>query len=279
MKAPYPVSVAFVRPVGFNAGLLSGLLCLITSGCSRIYHDRRSVQELNQTFRINSHQTLYYSSRRESKQSKRLTKPATAALYIQNDTLFVEFIKASLPVNDGNPATIDLSDSAYVFFVNAKPKQIPVNEKSSWFRYHFTSFDADLVTIPFKYRLAQQENPSTLVTNANAAIYMGVRYDQGYQRNVFYHHQQRSEVRSFSFGAGGILGISASTVGPFSTVGQVQNEYEGACLSYGLATVFGYRAITLGLAIGYDHLTDKNRSLWLYQDKPWFGVTFGLNLN
>ena len=64
-------------------------------------------------------------------------------------------------------------------------------------------FDADLVTIPFKYRPAQPCVVPQLTTTANAAIYIGMRYDQGYQRNVFYHHQQRSEIRSFSLGAGG----------------------------------------------------------------------------
>ena len=118
-----------------------------------------------------------------------------------------------------------------------------------------------------------------LTTTANAAIYIGMRYDQGYQRNVFYHHQQRSEIRSFSLGAGGLLGLSANAINPFSTASQVQDEYEGACLSYGLAIIFGYRAINLGLSVGQDYLLDRNRAMWLYQNKPWLGVTIGLNIN
>ncbi|MVM32478.1 hypothetical protein GO755_20715 [Spirosoma sp. HMF4905] len=265
-------------PFALCLSLLSGFLFLL-AGCQRVYHDRRSIQELNQTFRINKEQSLFYTDKQHRQQSKQLTKPATAALYVQNDTLFAEFLKASLPLSDGNPATIDQSDSAYVFLVNPKPQNIPVDGKSPWFRYHFTSFDMDLVTIPFKYRLAQPGMVAQLTTNANAAVYLGLRYDQGYQRNVFYHHQQRSEIRSFSVGIGGLLGLTAATVGPFSTTSQVTDEYEGACLSYGLATIFGYRAVTLGLAVGYDRLLDSNRSLWRYHQKNWFGITIGLNLN
>lgn len=173
-----------------------------------------------------------------------------------------------------------MSDSARVFFTNPRPQQSPVNEASNWFRYHFLSFDTDLVTIPFKYRPAHEGGlPPQLATNANASVYIGLRYDQGYQRNVFYRHQQRSEIRSFSLGAGGLLGLSANTVGPFSTLSQVQDDYEGACLNYGVAVIFGYRSINIGLALGYDYLMDRNRPLWVYQNKPWLGITVGLNLN
>ncbi|RRB06283.1 hypothetical protein [Larkinella rosea] len=191
----------------------------------------------------------------------------------------MELIKTSLPANDGRPETIDVSDSTLVFFVNARLKKTAVDEKSGWFQYHFTSFDTDLITIPFKYRIGQQRQPAELITSANAAVYMGLRYDQGFQRNVFYHHQQRSEIRSYSIGAGGLVGISATTIRPFSTANLVQDEYEGACLSYGLAAIFGYRTVSLGLALGYDYLLDKNRTIWMYQNKPWLGVTVGLNLN
>ncbi|WP_080055290.1 hypothetical protein [Spirosoma aerolatum] len=260
-------------------GLLTGLLGVLMSGCTKIYHSRRSIQELDQTFSVNKQQALFYTAQNGHTQSKQLTKPISAALYIQNDTLFVEPLTASLHPNDNNPVTLDVSDSSFVFFVNPKPKQIPVDGKSPWFRYHFMSFDMDLVTIPFKYRLAQQGQPPELTTNANAALYVGLRFDQGYQRNVFYHHQQRSDIRSFSLGIGALMGIGSATVGPFSTMDQVTDDYEGACLSYGLATIFGYRAVSLGLAFGYDTLLDRNRASWIYQHKPWLGITIGLNLN
>lgn len=279
MKKSSHFSWTLVKTSSFRLGWLVWYVCLLSAGCTRVYHSRRSIQELNQTFRINKKQTLFYSSKQGAKQAKQLTTPATAALYLQNDTLFVEFVKASLPTKGTSASMINVADSTTVFFVNAKPKQIPVNEKSPWFRYHFTSLDIDLVTVPFKYRLAQQTTPPQLSTNANAAIYVGLRYDQGFQRNVFYHHQQRSEIRSISFGGGVLVGLASATVGPFSTANQVANDYDGACLSYGLATIFGYRAVTLGLALGYDKLLDKDGSLWLYQNAPWLGVTFGLNLN
>ena len=276
---PPPLTENQFNTITWRLVLLSCLFGLAGGGCTRVYHSRRSIQELDQTFRVNKHQSLFYTTKHGPNQPKYLTKRATAALYLQNDTLFAELVKASLPADDKNPSTVDVSDSAVVFFINPKPKQIAVNGTSPWFRYHFTSFDTDLVTIPFKYRLSQQGQPGQLITNANAAVYLGVRYDQGYQRNVFYHHQQRSEIRSFSVGAGFLAGITAATVSPFSTAGQLLDEYDGACVSYGLATIFGYRAITLGLAVGYDYLTDTNRALWIYQNKPWLGVTVGLNLN
>ncbi|WP_128546426.1 hypothetical protein [Larkinella soli] len=260
-------------------GCLS-LLTLFGSGCTRFY-SRRSIQELDHVFTVNGRQSLYYSHRTKPAGvlTKRLGKPASGVLYVQNDTLFVEFVKTSLPPSDGNPATIDVSDSSLVFFANPKVKPVQVDEKSPWFQYHFTSFDTDIITVPFKYRFGQMGQSGELITSANAAVYLGFRYDQGFQRNVFYHRRQRSEVRSFSIGTGGFLGVTASQVRPFTTAGRYLDEYEGACLSYGVAAIFGYRAITVGLALGYDYLMDKNRAVWIYQNKPWLGITVGLNLN
>ncbi|WP_157766391.1 hypothetical protein [Pedobacter ginsengisoli] len=32
-------------------------------------------------------------------------------------------------------------------------------------------------------------------------------------------------------------------------------------------------------SLGLDMLTDKNRTNWIYQGKPWVGILFGITLN
>jgi hypothetical protein len=56
-------------------------------------------------------------------------------------------------------------------------------------------------------------------------------------------------------------------------------EYDGAVNLLGINAVLGVEKLSLGLAVGTDHLLDKNRKHWVNQSKPWVGISFGLNLN
>lgn len=66
---------------------------------------------------------------------------------------------------------------------------------------------------------------------------------------------------------------------PTNTGGRLPDEYDGIVWSKGVATIFAVNNFTLGLAFGFDNLLDENRRIWLYESKPWAGLTFGLNLN
>ncbi|GAB2521558.1 hypothetical protein [Spirosoma aerophilum] len=59
----------------------------------------------------------------------------------------------------------------------------------------------------------------------------------------------------------------------------IGTEYQGVVVDAGVAVLYDARIFNIGLAIGPDYLTDANRQAWLYQQKPWFGVLFGLSLN
>jgi len=47
----------------------------------------------------------------------------------------------------------------------------------------------------------------------------------------------------------------------------------------GIAFIVAVENIGVGLALGIDHLLDKNHRFWVNQQKPWLGLSFGLNLN
>ncbi|WP_165940196.1 MULTISPECIES: hypothetical protein [Dyadobacter] len=57
------------------------------------------------------------------------------------------------------------------------------------------------------------------------------------------------------------------------------SEYDGLVWGKGIAGIIGINNFTIGLAIGFDNLLDKNKQVWIYQGKPWLGLAFGLNLN
>lgn len=141
------------------------------------------------------------------------------------------------------------------------------------------TFDVDVVAIPFKGRPASVNLPRQMTTDFNGNIFLGYRIDRfrfihksspvGWRR--FYKH------RALSVGAFGGLGTAAIT--PWTTNYQMNDEYTGFVLSRGIAAMAGVSNLTVGIGIGWDNLTDRDRTIWIYQNKPWYGLTIGLNLN
>lgn len=43
--------------------------------------------------------------------------------------------------------------------------------------------------------------------------------------------------------------------------------------------MIGVNNLTVGVGVGWDYLTDRDKAIWIYQNKPWIGVTIGLNIN
>lgn len=142
------------------------------------------------------------------------------------------------------------------------------------------SFDLDVLTIPFKYRPGTAGIPNQLNTTFQGALFVGARRDVfRYQYKATPVGNYRRFFNHFGYSLGLFSGIGATTVNEVVTGGTVGYEYEGVVLLNGVAGIIGINNFTVGLALGFDHLLDKNRQDWVYQRKPWLGLAFGLNLN
>lgn len=258
--------------------LLLGLFVSFLSGCASVAK-RSEITELNRIYRIRANQTLFTLNSRGQVTTKSLNQSADAALYEREDTLYADFIPGSLPVPDEDTRTIDRADSLSIFFFHYNRRLDRVDEKSPWFYYHLTTFDIDLFTIPFKYRFATAGRAGQLSTSANLGVYTGIRYDLGRYRNIYFRRERRSDIQSFSFGLGTVLSIDPVLVNAFNTLGRVTDEYDALGINYGLAAILGYKSLTAGLALGFENLADRNNRLWVYRQKPWLGLTVGININ
>ncbi len=258
--------------------LLLGVLLMLT-GCSHI-RQRTSILSLDRTYIIKKNQPVYFMDDHKKLQVKQLIANTPGVLYLRDDTLFVEFAGSQLPGVGTNGNALNPSDSNSVFFAYPDLFSKPKFERTTpWFTYQFTSFDIDLFTVPFKYRFSQSQVPGQLVTNANLGVYFGVRHDIGQYRKTYFRNYRRSELRSFSFGGGGFLSFNPITLNDFYTNSKINYEYEALGYSYGLAGIVGYKSLTVGLAVGFENLADRNNRYWIYRQKPWLGLTVGLNLN
>lgn len=142
------------------------------------------------------------------------------------------------------------------------------------------SFDIDFLTIPFKFRPGLHSFPKQFTTSLNGAVYLGFRRDvyrlqYGGSPLGTYHLRNRH----FGFSGGLFTGIGATAMNPWVTSNAIDIEYDGVAWSKGLAGIVAIDRFTVGLTLGWDYLLDKNRKVWLYQNKPWVGLAFGLNLN
>jgi hypothetical protein len=89
----------------------------------------------------------------------------------------------------------------------------------------------------------------------------------------------RREIRHYAFSMGVFTGIGSAPIGALSTRDALDIYYDGFINLSGVAAILVMEHVTLGLTLGFDHLLDKNRKVWLYQGKPWVGLSVGLNLN
>jgi len=142
------------------------------------------------------------------------------------------------------------------------------------------SFDVDFITIPLKYRFAQKSVPPQLNSNINGAAYLGFRTDRyfiDYESNPLLTSERKTTHVAYSLGI--FCGLGNTFLNATNSNNALQQEYDGMVCAKGVAGIVAINNFTVGLTLGFDNLLDKNRKLWIYENKPWLGLAFGLNLN
>lgn len=141
------------------------------------------------------------------------------------------------------------------------------------------SFDIDVMTVLFKYRPSSMGFPRQINSSFNGNLYVGYRIDRFW---LDYKNTPAGLVKELKHSAitvGGFGGIGTAFISPWSTNYQTTDEYDGVVLTRGLAVMVGFNRLTVGLGVGWDNLTDRDKNIWIYQNKPWYGLTLGLNIN
>jgi hypothetical protein len=141
------------------------------------------------------------------------------------------------------------------------------------------TFDIDVMTIGVKYRPATLNLPRQLTTDFTGNLYVGYRFDR-FQMRV--KNTPAGLIKSNYHRAltlGGFAGLGSTQITPWTTNNKVSDEYNSLILSRGFAAMIGINNLTVGLGLGWDYVTDRDQDVWIYQNKPWFGLAIGLNIN
>ena len=141
------------------------------------------------------------------------------------------------------------------------------------------SFDVDVMTVPFKFRPATENLPRQLNVDFNGNLFLGYRVDR--YKLIFIQTPAgvMKKVRHRAITLGAFAGLGTTSITPWTTNNGTTDEYSGFILNRGIALMGGVNNLTVGFGIGWDYLTDRDKDVWIYQNKPWYGLTLSLNLN
>ena len=167
-------------------------------------------------------------------------------------------------------------DSVKIFSSDTVSITLPPGSKT---RFNRGSFDLDAMTEPFKYRPSSQGFPRQLNSSFNGNIYMGYRKDYFKLRYIKSPEGTNRILTHLAITAGGFVGVGSEPITPWTTNYQTTDEYSGFVISRGFAAMIGVNNLTVGIGVGWDRLTDRDKHIWIYQNKPWYGLVIGLNVN
>jgi hypothetical protein len=146
-------------------------------------------------------------------------------------------------------------------------------------RFQRRSFDVDVLTVPFKFRPTSYNFPRQLTTSFNGSVYLGYRIDRFKMRFLKTPIGDERHIMQQGITVGAFGGIGSASISPWSTNNRISDEYTGFIFNRGFAAMVGVNNLTVGIGIGWDYLTDRDKYIWIYQNKHWIGLTLSLHIN
>jgi hypothetical protein len=140
-----------------------------------------------------------------------------------------------------------------------------------------TSPDVDLSTILLKFRPAAGNVPAQLSANVNGIFYVGFRKDfYRMTSHLSPAHTRSTFIRQLGFDFGPFAGIGITPVNPTTTMFKTDSEYDGIVFQKGFALFGTFENMSVGITLGFDNLTDRNKDIWVFNRKPWIGIAIGI---
>jgi len=186
---------------------------------------------------------------------------------------------------------VDVGDESIDVYhqTNDRPEQNPYLNISmvpsdSLFRnpavFKKNSLDIDITAILLKYRPSVYGLPGQMIADYNMAMYAGRRHDTYRiigEKDPLGKNTSRIVKRGFDYGV--FAGPGATQISPFTTRNNREDEYSGLIVQTGIAAFLESDIASFGIALGVDFLMNSDRTIWIYQKKPWVGFVVGIALN
>lgn len=148
------------------------------------------------------------------------------------------------------------------------------------FKLRKQSLDLDITTILLKYRPSVLNLPQQLTSDLNIAIYAGWRFDKyKIKSDTDPLNNRYTKISSLAYDFGFFAGPGTTSINGFTTNNRAVNEYSGMIMQTGIAGFLESNVASFGFSVGFDYLLNRDRRIWIYQNKPWLGVIIGVALN
>lgn len=157
--------------------------------------------------------------------------------------------------------------------------QLPEHIENADQYFMMKDLHLNILTIPFKLRPSVAGFPSQLNSNFNGEVFLGYRMDKFRRHFIETPAGIKDEMLHWGISGGIFGGIGSSVIAPWTTSYQTMDEYNGLVLSRGVGILGSINRLNVGFAVGWDYLTDRDKSIWIHQNKVWYGLALGLNLN
>ena len=173
---------------------------------------------------------------------------------------------------------VDVEDDTIKIIPTGKNPPVQTKRETNQF-FMRPSFDVDILVTVFKYRPSSLKFPRQLNTDFNGNLYFGYRIDRFCVQHKKTPAGTSRQIKHMALTAGMFGGLGSVAITPWTTNYRTTDEYNGFALTRGLVLMFNVNNNTVGLAVGWDYITDRDKDIWIYQNKPWYGLTFSINLN
>ena len=70
--------------------------------------------------------------------------------------------------------------------------------------------------------------------------------------------------------------MGITQINPTVTGNQVELEYDGIVFQKGIGAFITIDRMSVGIVLGFDNLLDENKTVWLYNQKPYLGLSIGI---
>jgi hypothetical protein len=166
----------------------------------------------------------------------------------------------------------DISKFHGIDFSSVKPGSFLFNST-----FVKTSVDMDLSTVLVKFRPSSADVSPQLNSNLNGLFYAGFRKDfYKLKTNVSQINELNTFIRHTGFDFGLFAGLGITPVNPTTTITRTIQEYDGIVFQKGIAVFATFETMSVGLALGFDNLIGHDKSIWIYNQKPWIGLVLGI---
>ena len=208
-----------------------------------------------------------------------ISKPCIVKLDKKDEFVNIEFLEGAYKRDTLFGKTVG-EDYSKFFFPLADNIKVSTKKyvRSEKLRYLEISSIFQALTLPIKVRFAQKKQPYS----ADGSINLGFAFGWKFTHSIYKNYYQKKgmvfmkqQTKSFSITPGVFAGPTVLEITTLNSNATDDRKVLG--LTYGAMVAFGVNRFNFGLASGIDYIVQNKSKNWIYNGKPWIGVTIAID--